>query len=189
MSLLKGCVGLIGAVGVAAGVGAISAFLAPHPNHPLAKLGFGLEEIAAAAARTGESRASGINRRLLDATPGSSRAWNRQAWLEGRTSVSPAAVEALRRSYGVSPFGPTDSVWRLTYAYNRWDALPQDLRYRARVEHRLHVRTHGRSGVRPGEIANPAGRLAARMNQRRQPHGGRGQRGGDVTHFAMQQKR
>lgn len=187
--MFRGMAAVVGACGVVFGLGAVWAFLLPSPGHPMAQLGFGMEEAADNAARTESPDAVMVNLRLLNATPGSGRAWNRQAWLEGRRGVTPASVHALRRSYAVAPFGPTDSVWRLNYIYERWDALPADLRRMARNEHRLHVRSHGRSGVRPSEITNAAGRLAARMNHRRQPKGGGARRGRDVTYFATQHKR
>lgn len=143
---------------------AVAAFSAPEAGNPLAGLGFGAEERAQAAAQSGAPDALALNRALLEAVPAAPRGWNRQAYLSGREAFTPDTADALRKSYTVAPFGPTDSVWRLTYLYERWDRLPVDLRRSARREHRTHVRVHG-SGVKPQDISNGAGRLAAALNQ------------------------
>lgn len=149
---------------LAVGVLAVVAFSAPRTANPLSGLGFGAEERAQLAAQTHAPDALEWNRAALEAAPASAHGWNRQAYLHGRNGFTPEVADALKRSYTVAPFGPADSVWRLNYMYERWDQLPVELRRAARLEHRTHVRIHG-SGVKPGEIHNDAGRVAAALNQ------------------------
>lgn len=146
------------------GVLAVVAFSAPQAANPLSALGFGAEERAQAAAQAGTPNALALNRQVLEAAPAAPRGWNRQAYLTGTKGFTPAVADALSRSYTVAPFGPTDSVWRLKYLYERWDRLPVELRRSARQEHRTHVRVYGGS-LNPREITNGAGRVAAALNQ------------------------
>ena len=149
---------------LAAGIMAVVSFSAPQAATPLSNLGFGAEERAQTAAQAGAPDAPALNRQVLETAPAAPRGWNRQAYLTGRTGFTPDTAAALKKSYTVAPFGPTDSVWRLNYLYEHWDRLPVDLRRSARLEHRTHVRIHG-SGVKPREITNGAGRIAAALNQ------------------------
>ena len=158
--------GVLALLAIGGGATAASGFLNPSAPNPLAGLGVGAEERAVRAAGAGQAEADVLSRRFLEAAPASVRAWNLKAFLAGRDGLTPQTVDALRRSYTVAPLGPVDSNWRLTYLYERWDALPVDLRRLARAEHRALVRAYGPNVVRVGDIANPAGRLAAGVNDR-----------------------
>lgn len=146
------------------GVLAVVAFSSPQTDTPLSALGFGAEERAQAAAEAGAPDALALNRQVLEAAPAAPRGWNRQAYLTGLNGFTEDTADALQKSYTVAPLGPTDSIWRLKYLYERWDRLPVELRRSARLEHRTHVRVYGGS-LKPGDISNGAGRIAASLNQ------------------------
>ena len=88
--------------------------------------------------------------------------------------LTPAALEALERSYEAAPLGPDVTTWRLTFLFERWRDLPAPLRQKAIAELGARAKTRARNADEfPDTIRDPAGRLAARMAVRlalRQKH-------------------
>jgi hypothetical protein len=137
----------------------------PNAANPLKRLGLGAEARAHRAAEDGAVDAAALNQRVLEIAPAAARPWNRKAYLSGRGGMTPETLDALRRSYTVAPFGPTDSDWRLTYLYENWSDLPVDLRRSARLEHRTLLASGRRLAVDPARIESPSGRTASALNR------------------------
>lgn len=102
-----------------------------------------------------ETRAS------LREAPANATAWLRLAYLDSRDAggLGPDGNQALARSWAVAPFGPDDTAWRLTFAFNHWAALSPSNRRAALDELRV---TQGRAGTQrlPETVRDPTGRLA-----------------------------
>ena len=114
--------------------------------------------------------ASALRRALSDvererwASPADAGPDLRRAYLEGLRdgSLNAAAIEALRRSYALEPFGPDASTWRLRFVFEHWPDMPPDLRERARAELTAAFPRHGWAlRELPGSIADPKGRMVA----------------------------
>lgn len=76
------------------------------------------------------------SRRTLTQAPASATAWLRLAYLD---SLSPAGLgpqgnRALTASYIAAPYGPDDTVWRLTFSLNHWRDLEKSNRELALAE-------------------------------------------------------
>ncbi len=57
--------------------------------------------------------------------------------------VSPRVVQAVRQSYAASPLAAEVSAYRLSFVFNAWQGLPEDLRDLARDE----ARQFGTTGI------------------------------------------
>ena len=99
--------------------------------------------------------------RSLGRAPANPTAWLRLAWLD---SLKPAGFgeegnRALAASYVVSPYGPDDTGWRLTFAFNHWARV--DRSNRLLVLEELRATPYPWSpGDLQSSVSDPAGRLA-----------------------------
>lgn len=128
-----------------------------HENRAEALLSASPADADAAAVET---------RAALAQAPMNAAAWARLAYIDRArsTTLSPAALDSLERSYAVAPFGPDISRWRVRYMFEHWSELTPSLRTQASDELRTLSRYRGwvmRDDVRA--IENPSGRLAAEM--------------------------
>lgn len=105
-------------------------------------------------------------RTALAQAPMTATAWARLAYIEqARTGrMTPAALDAMERSYAVAPFGPDVTNWRLRFLFESWTQLTPSLRTQAMDELRVLSRYRGGAARKlVEEIQNPSGRLAADM--------------------------
>lgn len=97
----------------------------------------------------------------LSQAPANPTAWLRLAYLDSLepSGFGEAGNRALAASYAVSPYGPDDTGWRLTFAFNHWARV--DRSNRLLVLEELRATPYPWS---PGDLQNsvsdPAGRLA-----------------------------
>jgi len=136
----------------------------------LADFGVGAEpraDLAAASTGTPLADALAANRIALDAAPMSAGPWLRIAWLRSRNGepLDGPALEAIERSYTVSPYGDAVTAWRLTFLYEHWDQLTPEIRSEVTAEH-LTAISYARPWT-PDGLKNPAGRMAATFTQAR----------------------
>lgn len=121
------------------------------------------ESLAEAAALTGLA---------LRQSPFDTGGWMRQAYIEelrhGR--MTPAAVKAIQRSYGVVGVDPNISLWRIRFCLEHWPDLPVETRQdvareasaiRTAYDHSLQLERMLK------QINDPSGRLAADVLYRR----------------------
>ena len=126
--------------------------------------GLGAELTADAAVRRGQPRdlSLALNDKAIKASPMNAAAWLRVAYIRSGEAgpLDKTAVDAVRRSYSVAPFGPDVTAWRLKFLYGRWSSLPSDIRAYVIDEHK----TYGRQVVIDSSVlTDPSGRLAAVM--------------------------
>lgn len=157
---------LTGGFALAVGVGSPTVALPV-----LADFGVGAEpraDLAAASNETPLSDALAANRAVLDTTPMSAASWLRIAYLRSRNGerLDGPALEAIERSYTVSPFGADVTGWRLTFLYDHWGELTPEIRAEATQEH-VTLITWQQPVWRVDSITNPAGRMAATFTQAR----------------------
>jgi hypothetical protein len=136
----------------------------------LADLGVGAEpraDLAAVSTDTPTADALAANRAALNATPMAAAPWLRIAYLRSRNGqpLDGPALEAIERSYTVSPYGDDVTAWRLTFLYEHWDQLTPEIRAEVTAEH-LTSASWGRRWD-PDVVKNPAGRMAATFTQAR----------------------
>ena len=105
--------------------------------------------------------------RELNLSPGHPDGWARLAVIDAlshRGALTPAGVEALRRSYAAAPFEWRFHLARARFGYEHWPQLPSDVR--AAVE-RETVETLPLSGHSPdafvASIGDRSGAFAARL--------------------------
>lgn len=104
----------------------------------------------------------------LQQSPSNATAWLRLAYLErapdGR--LSPASLNALDKSYGVAPFGPDNTRWRLGFILDHWSQVTPDLRQSALDELRLTQKIRARTlrGLE-SEISDSGGRVVLALNR------------------------
>src|SRR5262249_133439 len=82
--------------------------------------------------------------------------------LHGRLTAD--GLQSLRRSYGVAPFEPDVSIWRIRFALNNWDELTSDLRQDVTDEVKAEW-AHDKTKIEglQSEVASPSGRMAISM--------------------------
>lgn len=167
---LGACAALMGvtlATGVAMAIGAGSPTVALPV---LADFGVGAEpraDLAAALTDTPLADALTANRAALDAAPMSAAPWLRIAYLRSRNGepLDGPALDAIERSYTVSPYGPDVTPWRLNFLYEHWAQLTPQIRAEVTAEH-LASTSAGRPWT-PDVVKNPSGRMAATFTEAR----------------------
>lgn len=160
-------------MGVCAAVGAgVLAFVMSDPTSDFAAR-FSLTAVSEARAEAAAQpetpdlrRVEAETRRTLESRPGDAAAWSRLAWVAAQHGRRADMLDALDRSYTVSPYGPEVTAWRLRFAYGRWGALTPDLRRLAAAELTVAARHRPRLvGEVWADIPDPAGRLAFAMTR------------------------
>ncbi|RZJ18776.1 MAG: hypothetical protein EON91_03785 [Brevundimonas sp.] len=159
----------LGVLGLSGGL--VLALAAPQIPSPLASSMISVREarsdaLAHALAPADLDRALTEAHAALKLSPAAATVWLRVADLETRKAggLTPAALEALERSYEAAPLGPDVTLWRLTFLFERWRDLPAPLRQKAIAELSARSKTRARSSDDFADtIQDPAGRLAARM--------------------------
>ena len=130
----------------------------------LRELGLGAEARADVAARDQQAPdvAFILNRSAIESAPMNASAWLRVAYLRSQSSeaLDDLAIDGIRRSYSVAPFGPDVTTWRLQFLYGHWSQIPLDLRQEAMAEHRVYGRL---VAIDDASLADPAGKLTAVM--------------------------
>jgi hypothetical protein len=160
-------VSALGAVTLASALSLALALTLPQTRLPiLAGFGVGAEARANHAAQRDMPAAEAlkINRASLDAAPMNAAAWMRIAWLKTRngSSLDAQGLDAIEKSYSVSPYGPDVSVWRMTFLFEHWEQLTPDIRKEVLAEQSVQP---WRQTFDAATITNPSGRLAAQLNQ------------------------
>lgn len=81
-----------------------------------------------------------------------------------RPALSEAAIEAIRQSYRIEPFGPDATAWRLRFVFEHWGVLPPDIRDSATAELAAAFPRHGWAmrGL-PDTVSDPSGRMVATL--------------------------
>lgn len=155
----------LGVLGLSGGL--VLALAAPGLPSPLASSMISVRETRSDALAPADlDRALAEADAALKLSPAAATAWLRVADLETRKAggLTPAALEALERSYEAAPLGPDVTIWRLTFLFERWRDLPAPLRQKAIAELSARTRARARSSDDFADtIQDPAGRLAARM--------------------------
>jgi hypothetical protein len=118
----------------------------------------------AAANADDRARARDTTLKSLRQAPANPTGWLRLAYLDSLepAGLGPAGNRALAASWTVAPFGPDDSQWRLTFAFNHWAALDRANRLAALEELKISGRRVD-SRQMLENVGDPSGRLALRL--------------------------
>ncbi len=111
-------------------------------------------------------------RRALAQSPTSAVAWLELARIDrmrgGR--LGRAGMASLQRSYDFEPLGPEVSRWRMSFAFENWEALTPELRRSVLGEFEAlwaGADSHWSLSELAKHVANPSGRVAALLTVRR----------------------
>lgn len=105
-------------------------------------------------------------RAALASSPALASGWLRLAYLEvlEHGALTPAAREALDRSYEIAPLGPDVSEPRLRLVFGMWSAMPEEIRSQALAElSAAKFRDKPATYALAQDVRDPAGRLAIGM--------------------------
>ncbi|WP_299173239.1 hypothetical protein [uncultured Brevundimonas sp.] len=113
-------------------------------------------------------RAARENDKTLESSPFTASAWLRAAYIrkEETGSLDAESLRNLEISYRVAPLGPGVSRWRLRFVFENWQSVTPAIRVAALNELRVFATYHKGSGALVDSIADPAGRLAAKLTVR-----------------------
>lgn len=132
------------------------------------KAGVGAEARADAASRNGTPlpEALATTKAELGAQPMDAAGWLRIAYLKSADGkpLDAESLDAIEKSYTVSPYGPGFASWRLRFLYEHWDQLTPDIRTDVTDEYTTITQALG-SPIDPTTLENPSGRLAAQLTQ------------------------
>jgi len=108
--------------------------------------------------------------RLLKADPASARSWalvSYMDWMRHGRRMTPAAINALDRSYTLSPFDHDVGPWRVNFALENWDQIGPDQRRLVMAEvgwlfqHDMLAAADLKARLKT--VQNPAGRVTAKF--------------------------
>jgi len=106
---------------------------------------FPFSETWYAKASAATSPAEGIEdaQKAIKLAPARAENWMLLAYQYSRAdnTISPRVIAAMRQSYVASPLDVDVSPYRLSFAFNAWTALPDDVRDAARNEARQYGQT------------------------------------------------
>ncbi|HEV7694542.1 MAG TPA: hypothetical protein VGO52_27140 [Hyphomonadaceae bacterium] len=90
-----------------------------------------LAELGSQPATRNDEAALSLAERATSADPGRASAWAQLAWQEylKAKSISPASLDALRKSIAACPVCEQDLIrWRFNFVLANWDSVPEDVR-------------------------------------------------------------
>lgn len=97
----------------------------------------------------------------LGQAPANPTAWLRLAYLDSLepSGFGEAGNRALAASYAVSPLGPDDTGWRMSFAFNHWARVDRSNRLLVLDELKATAYPYSPADLQ-NSISDPAGRLA-----------------------------